>query len=552
MQRFPAQHVAISFGLIVAALYALVAGLSIPTQRAIIMLSTLVVMTLIRKNHRPCDVLGLALLLVLLFDPLAVLSVGFWFSFSAVAVIFITLNPDKKEMTLHGSDIDKHQRRGSIWFKTASILKRWIRLQLLINLFLFPMSLFMFQQVSLVSPLVNLFLIPYVSILVVPVVLFAIVFSSVHQAFADVLFHLAAGLLDLIWPLLSFFSSLPHALWVKGDIDMLRLMLMTVALLLIFFSRKLAVLIDGWRDDNRITSILWVLRLLACFMFVPVFIVDETGWSAGEYRLTVLDVGQGSAAVIQTRNHTLIFDAGAKFSGSLDAGSSVIIPYLRTQGVVLPDRLIISHGDADHIGGAAAIIREYPKMEVIGQDIGDLQTDNKQLCRQGLGWSWDGVIFTFLSPDVTDPAFESLKRNNHSCVLHVSSAYGSILLTGDIEKKMELYLVEKYAGRLASDIMLVPHHGSNTSSSSGFIHAVDPEIALISVGYKNRYRLPALKVVTRYNLKQRDLMQTAKTGAITITFFDRKRGVERYREIAGKYWNHTEIKQSLAIRRQHI
>ncbi len=559
MKRIPAQHIALGGGLLVALLYAMVAGLSIPTQRAIIMLFVLSVMMLIRRNHRPVDALGFALLLVLLLDPLAVLSVGFWFSFSAVAVIFITLNSNSLSANNVATGKNKYTWYHLVWFKVSSTLKQWVRLQLLITLFLLPLSLFMFQQVSLVSPIANLLLIPYVSFLVVPVVLVAIVCAFIVPAFAEVLFRLAASLLDIIWPLLSYLAEQPYALWVRGDIDIVKLLLVTTAMLLLYFSRELSCFIDSHlrptnlpqnnspvinqRQINHRRTV-WILRFVACVLFFPLFIVTKPIFSTGEYQLTVLDVGQGSAAVIQTQNHVAVFDAGAKFSDRLDAGSSVVLPYLRSQGIQSLDYLIISHGDADHIGGAQVILDRLPETSLIGQDIGKLVASKKRRCVEGHKWQWDGVDFVFLSPVTAgfspdNPGAKREKRNNRSCVLQVSSKAGSVLFTGDIEKRTEQKLLIRYGRQLGSDVLIVPHHGSKTSSTPAFIAAVDPEISIFSVGYKNRFKFPNHKVIARYDDLGGTLLQTDKSGALSISLTG-KTGlvIEKYREKARKYWHH--------------
>ncbi len=534
MKWIPAQHVALVGSMLMALLYALIAGLSIPTQRAIIMLCVLSVMVLIRRNNRPVDSLGFALFIVLLVDPLAVLSAGFWFSFSAVAVIFISLVTEQKQNTL----------KASFFVKLSSILKQWVRLQLTISIFLLPLSLFMFQQGSLISPLANLLLIPYVSFLVVPVVLLAIIFSFLLADVAELLFNISAILLDFIWPVLSYLSSQPYAFWIKGDVEIVELLLATLAMVLIFFSTQCSRFIvihffikPGQSIDNNTAA--WFFRLVAGLLIIPLFITNKQVLKAGEYQLTILDVGQGSAAVIQTQNHVAVFDAGAKFSDKLDAGSSVVLPYLRSQGISKLDRLIISHGDADHIGGARAILENNPQTDVIGQDIDKLKADYKQRCYEGFQWFWDGVNFRFISPEKGDgPPAQNEKRNNHSCVLHISSASGSVLFTGDIEKKIEMQLLKKYGERLLSDILIVPHHASNTSSSQPFINAVDPKISVISVGYKNRYKLPSYKAISRYELTNRELIQTDKSGAITIRLMNESILIESYRNKAKKYWHH--------------
>jgi competence protein ComEC len=212
--------------------------------------------------------------------------------------------------------------------------------------------------------------------------------------------------------------------------------------------------------------------------------------------------------------------------------------------------LIISHGDADHIGGAEAVLDAFPDVLVVGQDVDSLNTPKKQLCQQNMAWLWDDVYFVFLSPVMPDSAFKAGKRNNRSCVLKVISRYGSALLTGDIEKSIERALVHNYAAQLASDILVVPHHGSNTSSNTDFIRAVNPKISLISVGYKNRYKLPSSKVIARYVSENRNFLTTSKDGAITIRVSEaRSLIVERYREKEARYWHHNGAKQRVAINR---
>ncbi|NOQ68756.1 MAG: DNA internalization-related competence protein ComEC/Rec2 [Gammaproteobacteria bacterium] len=536
IKRIPAQHIAITGGMVVALLYALIAGLSVSTQRAIIMLFVLSIMMLIRRNHRPVDALGFALLLVLLIDPLAVLSVGFWFSFSAVAVIFISLDSSSLATVQPQNVLNT-----SVWTKVISTIKQWIRLQLIISLFLLPLSLFMFQQVSLISPVANFLLIPYVSFLVVPVVLLALVCNLIFPAIAEMLFILSATLLDIIWPVLFYLSALPNALLIQGDVGVLKLLIATSAMLLIFFGKRLARFISRKIFNKQcFYRVYGLLFFIALLMFMPIFIIARPQLKTGEYRVTVLDVGQGSAAVLQTQSRVLVFDTGAKFSDRLDAGSSVVIPYLRSLGVRSLDYLIISHGDTDHIGGAQAILDEYPATDVIGQDIENLQTKNKVSCFEGFKWQWDGVDFEFLSPARGDISLlPGGKRNNHSCVLQVASKSGVVLFTGDIEKRVERHLLNNYDKQLAADILIVPHHGSKTSSSSAFINTINPKISLFSLGYKNRYKFPNNEVWQRYELLNSDLIQTDKTGAITINLTETDGiVVTKYREQAGKYWHH--------------
>jgi len=474
MKRVPAQHVAIVMGMVVALLYALIAGFSIPTQRAIIMLFVLSSMLLIRRNHRPIDALGLAAIVVLLIDPLAVLSAGFWFSFSAVAVIFISVSN-----MMAATDMDY-----SAWGKAFIVIK-----QLLV----------------------------------------AIASSFISPVFSEMLFSFAASLLDFIWPLLTYLSKLPFAYWVKGDVTVSALLIVTLSLLVIYYSKHV-----------QVKSVRWSLRIVSLLSFVLLFMPDDSDINTAEYHLTVLDVGQGSAAVIRTQNHLLVFDTGARFSDKMNAGASAVVPYLRSLGEDELSKLIISHGDNDHIGGAQAVINAYPGAELIGQDIESLVSDNKLACHNQMRWQWDDVDFEFLSPAFEGAVtLQSKKSNNRSCVLKVSSIYGSVLLTGDIEKRIETALVENYAEKLNADILLVPHHGSNTSSSRDFLQRVNPEYSIISVGYKNRYKLPSSKVIARYAALDLALLRTDKSGAITVKISDSEGiSVTKYRNEFKRYWHH--------------
>ena len=541
LKYFPAQHVALIAGVFTAVLYALVAGLSVPTQRALIMLIVLTLLLLLRRNHRPLDALGFALVAVLLFDPLAVLSIGFWFSFSAVAAIFISVTRGVEEYKNVTEEITKIKK---IRKRVTKILGHWMRLQIVLSLFLLPLSLFMFQQVSLVSPLANLLLIPYVSFLVVPVVLLAILFSLILPVVSNALFELAAVLLDLIWPMLSSLSSQTFSLWEYSDIGIIELFVTSFIFIALYFSKQLA------NNVSKTFFVLWSIRSLLSVILLSCFVRVTNGQEGrlgkGEIKLTVLDVGQGSSAVIQTRSHVLVFDAGAKFSNKLGTGKNIIIPFLNTENINVLDALIVSHGDADHIGGAQALLDEYPETKLIGQDIAKLTSDNKQLCYSGIEWRWDGVDFKFLSPEmdmVSKNGGRKQSRNNHSCVLHVSSNSGSVLLTGDIENTVEQKLLKKYQNQLASDVLIVPHHGSNTSSIMPFIAAVNPKLSIISAGYNNRYHLPNHRVLKRYSQHHNGLnnrvLKTYSSGAIKLIL---KEGVEieyqQFRENARKYWHH--------------
>ena len=256
--------------------------------------------------------------------------------------------------------------------------------------------------------------------------------------------------------------------------------------------------------------------------------------------MLLLDVGQGLSVIVQTKNHLMVYDTGARFSDELDSGLAVVLPMLRSLGAHQLDKLMISHGDNDHIGGAQSILDAYPLTAVLGQDIESLDALNKSRCKQGDNWLWDGVLFEVLHPEV---AIDK-KRNNRSCVLKVTGPGGSLLLTGDIEKKIEKRLIITSLDKLESDVLLVPHHGSKTSSSLKWLKAVDASMALFATGYRNRYRLPSKDIVLRYRALSADkdtiLLDTASSGAIKLNFHPEQGVVlkDQNRINQSKYWNH--------------
>ena len=501
MKQMPAQHTAMLAGLAVALVYAMLAGLSIPTQRALLMLSCFAVMLLLKRTASPVNVMATALLLILIWDPVSVLSAGFWFSFLAVAVIFYVFSGRLGH--IHGWRVR---------------IRQWGWMQFSIALALFPFSLLLFQQTSLISPLANLILVPYVSFLVVPLVLLALLLMPISSLLSEYLLIAANELLALIWPVIEALSMHPWAYWVKAVPSWPVLMLAVTGVALLLAPRGFPA------------------RWLGAVMLLPIIINSSDKPAVGDFEMALLDVGQGLSVVVRTHNHALVFDAGNKFGSRLDAGDAVVNPFLRYWSIHQLDKLVISHGDADHIGGAQAIVGAYPDVEVIGQDLDSIVAKNKQTCLRGGRWLWDGVEFEFLHPD--DRAYT--RRNNHACVLKVSAAGGHLLITSDIEKTVEKQLISSFGDALQSQVLIVPHHGSGTSSIPAFIAAVEPQIALFPAGYRNRYHHPKPEVVERYRQYGASIHQSGHVGAVQL-LFDADKGVilsDEYRISSRKYWNH--------------
>lgn len=445
--------------------------------------------------------LALALLLVLLYDPLAVLSPGFWLSFAAVGLIFLGM---------------QGKRNGMQWWN------KWFRVQWIVGLGLLPFLWLFFQQSSLIAPIANFIAVPVVSLLVVPVLLVGLLVGSVYEPVGSVLVEFGAAILDYLTAVLSGLGQLTYASWI-GTVP--------ASEVLLFSMMGVVVLLFAPLRTSRWLGGIFLLPLL----FHP---ADRPGH--GEAYFTLLDVGQGLSAVIQTRQHTLVFDTGPRYSDKFDTGRAVLIPFLHHRQVSEVDTLIVSHGDNDHIGGAASLLTGLPVKQVYSSAPSLLEENRALACVQGQHWQWDGVSFEILHPRVVVAA---ASENNQSCVLYVKTRQGSVLLPGDIEKQAERSLLKQFRDQLKADILIAPHHGSKTSSSRDFISAVDPDYVLFPVGYRNRYRFPYTQVVKRYQQAGVAQFDTARHGAISFKLGNAASPLQAkfYRQAQQRYWHHKAV-----------
>ena len=494
VMRLPTRKAATIAGLIVAVLYALLAGMSVPTQRTLYMLISFAAALLFARNLAISRALAIALMVVVLIDPWAVIAPGFWLSFGAVALIaYVSV----------GRLATRH------WFKEA------LNTQWAITLGLLPMLIFMFGQTSIVSPLANAFAIPAISLIVVPL---AILGSLIH---ADFILQIAHFVLEICMQGLTFLSNLPT--WQQAAPPM-------------------------WALFAAMLGILWLLlprgfpqRWLGLVLMTPLFFVSLPKLAEGEMQVAVLDVGQGLAVVIKTANHTLLYDAGPQFSSQSDAGSRIVVPYLRGQGIKKLDGFIVSHNDNDHSGGAASVLAQMPVTWLASSY--DLTTEisppPKQLkCFAGQRWQWDGVQFEVLYPSVESYQNLEIKDNDRSCVVKVVSQFGSALLTGDIEKNAETYLLKANQDALASDVLIAPHHGSKTSSTLDFMAAVGAQQVIFTVGYLNRFKHPKPLIVERYQASGADILRSDYSGALLFNFNAAQDiQTEQWRLTHRKYWH---------------
>jgi competence protein ComEC len=492
----PAQKAAALSGFLAAFGYCLVSGFAVPAQRTLYMVGVVAAALWLGRASSASRVLAAALLVVLILDPWAVLSPGFWLSFCAVAVIFYVGA---------GHTVQAH------W------LTQWGRVQWAVTAGLVPLMLVLFQQVSLVSPLANALAIPLVSFVVTPLALAGAVLPL------DWPLALGHAILEALIAALDWLAALPSAMW----------------------QQHAPV---PWTVPLALVGIAWLLlprgipaRWLGAVLALPLFTVMPPAPAAGELWITVLDVGQGLSVVARTQEHALLYDAGPAFNATADSGSRVVLPYLRGEGIARLDALVVSHDDRDHSGGAGSVLEGMP-VAVLWSSLPDGHAlvsarEANEACVAGRGWEWDGVAFEFLHPGAEASSGRGARANNRSCVLRIAAPGGRVLLTGDIERAAERELLQRAPGLLPVDALLVPHHGSTSSSSLEFVKKVAPRYAVFAVGYRNRFGHPREEVLERYRDAGSALVRTDTAGAVEMRFARGASRIELQRERARRYWH---------------
>ena len=472
--RWAAPKAAALMAMLGAALYAAMAGFSIPTQRALIMVVVMMGALLQQQPRRRSDTLALALVFVLLFDPLAVMAPGFWLSFAAVGLIFYVMT--------------QRLRQPGGW-------RQWGRVHLVIAVGLIPLMLLFFQQLPLISPLANMLAVPWMSFLVVPPVLLAAGLLTLLPTLAHFFLMLAGWSLALLWPLLEWLASFEAGQWHQHLPAPWTIVPAVAGILLLLAPRGIPA------------------RWLGIIGLLPVFLIPPPRPPAGGLWFSLLDVGQGLSAVVQTHDHVLVYDTGPRLSARYDTGAAVLVPFFRYQGINRIDMLMLGHGDNDHIGGAHSLQQRLVIDRLVSSVPERIPWRQGEFCRRGQHWRWDGIEFDVLHPTADQPS----SGNNSSCVLRVRYPGGAILLTGDIEKPAERALVQRDGGHLVAQVLVAPHHGSNTSSSRTFLAAVQPEYVLFPVGYLNRFGFPKAVVKARYRALGTHQLDTAQCGAIRFS-----------------------------------
>jgi competence protein ComEC len=462
-------------GLLAAAAYALLAGWGVPAQRTVLMLAVGVLLRSAGWRWPWLLVLVGAAVAVTALDPWSLLQPGFWLSFAAVGLLLASETPRSTPVA-----------RG--WHAPLVGL---LRSQAVATLGLAPLSLVCFQQLSLVGFIANLAAIPLVTLLITPLALLGAVVAP--------LWWLAAALVQGLGAALAWLAAWPGGVWSVGAAPAWAIASGLAAAVVLLLPLP------------------WRVRAMALPLSLPLLVPHIERPAPGRFELVAADVGQGTAVLVRTRQHLLVYDTGPQYSAENDAGHRVLLPLLRARGEGAPDVLLLSHRDSDHVGGAASLIAAVPPRRLLssleeGHPVA-ARVERRERCAAGQSWRWDGVQFELLHPLPGDE-WQARKPNAISCVLRVSDALGrSVLLTGDIEAAQEAALVQRSGPALGSDILIVPHHGSRTSSTAAFLQAVQPAIAVVQAGYRSRFGHPAADVMARYAALGIPVVRTDRCGA---------------------------------------
>jgi competence protein ComEC len=498
-QWLPAPTAALAGGVLLACAYSVFSGWGIPAQRTCLMLATVAVLRGSGARWPWPPTWMLACALVVASDPWALLQAGFWLSFVAVGVLFATdagplqrSAPVEVEEGVEGVVASTPLPRTVLLRATAARVGAMLREQWVVTVALAPLTLLLFGQVSLVGLLANAFAIPWVTLVVTPLAMLGLVLSPLWQLAGHAIALLMWVLQALAaWPWATL--SLATAPWCLAAVGVLGGVLL-------------------------VAQLPWSLRAMGLPLLLPCLLWQAPLPPEGEFELLGADIGQGNAVLVRTANHALLYDAGPRYSLESDAGHRVLLPLLQALHTRL-DTLVLSHRDTDHVGGAPAVLAMQPQAALLSSVASDdrLQALRPaQRCVAGQHWAWDGVQFDILHPQAA--AYKLPHTPNAvSCVLRIQSAGPApqtALLVGDIEQPQEAQLLAAHAP-LQADLLLVPHHGSKTSSSEAFLDAVQPREAWVQAGYRNRYGHPAAEVMQRYVQRGIVVHDSPHCGAMT-------------------------------------
>ncbi|MBF0265560.1 MAG: DNA internalization-related competence protein ComEC/Rec2 [Gammaproteobacteria bacterium] len=551
------QHFSLYFAFAFAFIYAALAGFSIPTQRALIMLFILSIGLISRYRIHPLNILAWTLIIVLVWAPFSSLSLGFWLSFSAVAIILLSVMINQRwdfKKKLHNAQQDMPvllEQTDNIFIKLFQWLKSLVLIQVVLFVGLMPLTVIFFDRFALVSPVANFILVPVMSFIVIPLTLFNVLLLEISPNLSKIIFQYLSELLAYLWDGLVALSNYSNNLIYLTQSQLLLGIIIVLTVIILWF------LIKTKEFKFRLLFMFMLATIWSGLLWSELLFIKTTTPLHGQFKMSILDVGQGLSIVVKTRNHTLVYDTGNKFSERFNMAEQVLLPFLHKQGINKIDRLILSHADHDHAGASEFLLK---KIKVGSIFSGETQRINKKFsidssaCISGQKWSWDGVAFEVLSPFESQPA---RKSNNLSCVILITSKLLSkktglkkmasnkefkVLIPGDIEKTQELFLLKQdnLRNKLSHiNVLIAGHHGSKTSSSAEFIEQTQASYVIYTNAYKHFYNFPHHSVVKRFS--QISAKQESTSNG-TIAFFspmNKTDGIELeiYRRDRYKIWN---------------
>ena len=464
-----------------ACAYAEISGLAIPARRAALMALLVAIPFILRRQLSPDKVLAASCIAIFASDPMAIHAPGFKLSFGAVAILLWIAQQRSSYATGGPSPASR----------VLSAARSLSTLQFALLLGLFPMTVLVFGRISWLAPLVNLLVLPLFNMVTVPAALLGLLLDGPLAIAGDSLLRvswhsvrLTLFLIDTVsaWPPARVYTATPRGIMV----------------FVVMLAALPALLPPGFPGRK----VAWIAAM-AILLYRP------PTPPAGCVDLVALEVGQGLSAVLRTRTRTLVYDTGPSFRGGSDIGQLVLVPWLRSAGVRQVDLLVVSHSDDDHAGGTRSLVNALEVKEILGGERLPSISQSQLACRSGQAWLWDGIRFGFMHPGL----YPLQGNNNASCVLEIAAGPHRILLTGDIESPIENHLVRS-AALSPVDIVVVPHHGSRTSSGRAFVEALRPSVAIVSAGHDNRWGFPKDDVVARWQEAGARVMNTAASGAI--------------------------------------
>ena len=525
-----------TLGLLVCLGYGYISGFSLPTQRALLMLIFSLLVLSSKRKVSLFDLLGLCLWFILLLDPLAILSSSLWLSFTAMSSILVFIWVVYRPSNIN---LESLPRWKVYQFRSFVFIKWLCLLQLLLTLFMLPIQLSQFSALSSFSFFINLIAIPLFSWVIIPMTLLGSLLLNIVEPAGEFLLVVSNNVLNLLLSNLDIFSA---GYILLSNIVMTLILSLLLLIGLFLFVRLIK---NCFVFNKKYTAVLIILFI----SFIASRFVEKQWVKQNSWQVEVFDIGQGLAVLVKSGGETLLYDTGPSYPPYYAAATGEILPYLQTMRISQLDYLFVSHSDNDHSGGANSIINSiYIKNAYSGEAlVMNKKMANDKVKNKNLRYKqcFAGQLFNVgkLTVKVLSPKRVGRNKNNNSCVLKISDGNSALLLTGDINKDVEADLIynaanKKELSKLTADILVAPHHGSKTSSSLGFIEAVNPQWVVFAAGYKNRWNFPIPEVVRRYQEHGVKHVTTSKSGFIRFDVQNQYIEVKTYREDLAAYWYH--------------